>query len=176
MPPRSLSNPARPAPTPPNRVPPLPQDGTIQFEAKLTGIVSTAPLYPEEEAAGGEPQHGVLVAPGVVAHHHQHFFCVRMDMALDDPEGGRALSVVEIDAEPMPLGPANPHGVGFVTRETLLETEQQAQRMCAPEKSRAWKVGRWVGGHAEDLVLHPVGDYTLSTVLGGRWYRAAERV
>lgn len=28
-------------------------DGTIQFEVKLTGIVSTSPLYPEEEAAGG---------------------------------------------------------------------------------------------------------------------------
>ena len=36
--------------------------------------------------------------------------------------------VVEVDAEPMPLGPDNPHGIGFITRETLLETEQQVLR------------------------------------------------
>lgn len=44
-------------------------------------------------APAGKSAYGTLVAPGVVAHHHQHFFCVRMDMAVDDPEGGRALSV-----------------------------------------------------------------------------------
>ena len=27
---------------------------------------------------------------------HQHFFCTRMDMAVDDQEGGRHLSVVEV--------------------------------------------------------------------------------
>ncbi|GAB4818794.1 hypothetical protein N2152v2_005840 [Parachlorella kessleri] len=123
-------------------------DGTIQFEAKLTGIVSTSPLYPEEAAAGGQPTNGSIIAPGVVAHHHQHFFCIRMDMALDDPDGGKSLSVVELDAEPMPLGPQNAHGIGFVTKATVLETEQQAQRMADPVKSRAWKI-------INPKVLHP---------------------
>ena len=27
---------------------------------------------------------------------HQHFFCVRMDMSVDDPRGGRNLSIVEV--------------------------------------------------------------------------------
>lgn len=115
---------------------------------KLTGIVSTHALAGEERASG-DPSNGVLMLPGVVAHHHQHFFCVRLDMAVDDDAGGSALSVVEEDTEAMPLGPDNPHGIGFVVNETLLRTELQAQRMCAPEKARAWKV-------INPRVLHPV--------------------
>lgn len=63
------------------------------------------------------------------------------DRAFRLPPPALCLSqVVEVDAEAMPLGPDNPHGIGFVTKETVLETEQQAQRMCAPERSRTWKV------------------------------------
>lgn len=53
----------------------LHQDGTIGFEAKLTGIVSTHALFPGEHASG--PEWGTLVAPGVNAHVHQHFFQAR---------------------------------------------------------------------------------------------------
>lgn len=59
----------------PIRAQPAAQDGTIGFEVKLTGIVSTHALFPEERAAGG-PQWGTLVAPGVNAFVHQHFFQV----------------------------------------------------------------------------------------------------
>lgn len=120
-------------------------DGTIQFEAKLTGIVSTSALYPEE---GGEPTNGTLVAPGVNAHVHQHFFQVRLDMAVDCPNGGAALRVSELNTEPMPLGPANPYGVGFVVTETLLERESAAQRMMCTESARCWKI-------SNPAVLHP---------------------
>jgi Cu2+-containing amine oxidase len=50
------------------------------------------------------------------------------------------LQVVEVEAQPMPLGPRNPHGVGFDVVERVLESEQEAQRNCAPERSRVWKV------------------------------------
>lgn len=40
----------------------------------------------------------------------------------------------------MPDGPANPFGVGFCATETVLNTEQQAQRNGNPAKSRIWKV------------------------------------
>ncbi|KAI7844182.1 hypothetical protein COHA_002317 [Chlorella ohadii] len=115
-------------------------DGTIGFEAGLTGIVSTHALFPEEHAAGGQPQWGTLVSPGVNAHIHQHFFQVRMDMAVDDPDGGACLQVVEVEADPMPLGPGNPHGVGFDITQRVLQRESEAQRMCAPERSRVWKI------------------------------------
>ena len=51
-----------------------------------------------------------------------------------------SLQVVEVEAQPMPLGPRNPHGVGFDVVERVLESEQEAQRNCAPERSRVWKV------------------------------------
>jgi hypothetical protein len=69
------------------------QDGTIGFEAKLTGIVSTHALFPEEVAAGGQPQWGTRLAPGVNAHVHQHFFMVRLDPTIDCPDGGKNLQV-----------------------------------------------------------------------------------
>lgn len=40
----------------------------------------------------------------------------------------------------MPDGPANPYGVGFCATETVLKTEQQAQRDVSAAKSRVWKV------------------------------------
>jgi len=42
----------------------LKQDGTIDFEIKLSGELSTNLLSADEEATG-EPTHGVMVAPGV---------------------------------------------------------------------------------------------------------------
>ena len=41
---------------------------------------------------------GTLVAPNVVAAYHQHLFCARLDMAVDDPEGGKGLVVSEVSS------------------------------------------------------------------------------
>ena len=68
------------------------QDGTIKYEIKLTGELSTNPLSFGEEA----PEFGTLVMEGVNAQHHQHMFCARLDMAVDDEEGGKGLYVTEV--------------------------------------------------------------------------------
>lgn len=68
------------------------QDGTIEYEIKLTGELSTNMLSQGEV----EPEFGTLVAPGVNAQHHQHMFCARLDMAVDDAQGGAALVVAEV--------------------------------------------------------------------------------
>ena len=68
------------------------QDGTITFEAKLSGILSPS-LAPSGEI---DPPFGVRVAPGVNATVHQHFFCVRIDPAVDDALGGKELIVSEV--------------------------------------------------------------------------------
>lgn len=69
----------------------LVQDGTIAHEVKLTGILSTSLLSPGE---GARPTHGTLIAPGVNAAAHQHLFCARLDMAVDDDQGGGCNLVV----------------------------------------------------------------------------------
>jgi primary-amine oxidase len=107
------------------------QDGTIEYEVKLTGVISTGAL-----ADGERPKHGTLVAPGLYGPNHQHFFCVRLDMMVD----GARNSVYECDSEAMPSGPENPHGNAWVVKQTLLGSEKQAQRLIDPLAARYWKI------------------------------------
>jgi primary-amine oxidase len=107
------------------------QDGTIELEVKLTGIVLTTALAP-----GQTSDYGTVVAPQTLAAHHQHFFSVRLDMAVD----GDRNSVYEVDTEAAPAGPDNPYGNAFRTRATLLRTESQAQRLVDPAAARHWLV------------------------------------
>jgi primary-amine oxidase len=105
------------------------QDGTIQYEIKLTGILLCAAL-------ADTPQYGTLVAPELNALNHQHFFNMRLDFDLD----GCANSVYEVNTEAAPLGPDNPYGNGFFATSTLLPTEQAAQRTIDPFTARYWKI------------------------------------
>jgi len=106
-------------------------DGSIQFEVKLTGILSTMAVEP-----GTEPRFAALVAPGLAAAVHQHLFNVRLDMDVD----GVPNSVYEVEARPLPPGPDNPWSNAFESVDTLLATEGEAQRVVDPTRSRAWKV------------------------------------
>jgi len=106
-------------------------DGTIQFEAKLTGIMSTMALAPDES-----PRFASVIAPGLAAPFHQHLFNVRLDMEVDGP----ANSVYEMEARPVEAGPDNRWSNAFESIATLLETEQQARRDVDPARSRTWKI------------------------------------
>ena len=107
------------------------QDGTIQYEIKMSGVASTGAL-PE----GERPRHGALMAPGLYGPHHQHFFCVRLDMTID----GERNSVYECDSEAVPPGPGNPYGNAWVVKPTLLARESEAQRNIDPLAGRFWKI------------------------------------
>ncbi len=106
-------------------------DGTIQAEVKLTGIIQTQAVRPGERVPYANP-----VTPELAGPHHQHVFSYRLDFTLD----GAANAVYEVDAVPVPTGPDNPHGNAFTAQATLLETELQAQRLAAADKSRYWKI------------------------------------
>lgn len=60
----------------------LMQDGKIEAEVKLTGILSLGALQPGEVR-----KYGTTIAPGLYAPVHQHFFVARMDMAVDCKPG-----------------------------------------------------------------------------------------
>ncbi len=107
------------------------QDGTIQLEVKLTGIVNTAAV-----PAGETPKYGTLVAPQLNAHIHQHFFNFRLDMSVD----GEDNSVYEVNTISEPIGPDNPHGNAFFAQTTLFKTELEAQRVIDPMSGRYWMV------------------------------------
>lgn len=121
------------------------QDGTIQLEVKLTGILSLGASRP-----GESPKYGQLVAPLVYAPNHQHFFNVRLDFDLD----GTANSVYQVDVLPDAIDDKNPFANAFFARPTLLKTEKQARTHLNLETARTWKI---VNPDVRNCVGEPVG-------------------
>jgi primary-amine oxidase len=107
------------------------QDGTIGYEVKLTGVISTGAVPP-----GQRPAHGTLVAPQLYGPHHQHIFCARLDMMVDGPGN----TVLECDSVPVPPGPGNPHGNAWVLRQTPVRREAEAGRLADARTARYWRI------------------------------------
>ena len=121
------------------------QDGTIQLEVKLTGIVSNGAVMP-----GETPPWGELVAPQVYGPIHQHFFNVRLDVTIDGPLN----AVYEVNTVADPPGPENPHHNAFRTEASLLRSEAVAQRIVDPLRGRFWKI---VNPSVRNRLGQPVG-------------------
>lgn len=81
-----------------------------------------------------------MIAPGLYAPVHQHFFVARMDMAVDCKPGEAFNQVVEVNAKVEEPGENNVHNNAFYAEETLLKTELQAMRDCNPFTARHWIV------------------------------------
>jgi primary-amine oxidase len=126
-------------------------DGTIEYEIKLSGVISTGAV-PD----GVRPEHGVLVAPNLYGPHHQHFFCVRMDMEVD----GERNTVVEVDSEALPVGPENPAGTAWVTKRNVLRRESEAQRVGDQMRGRFWRI-------ENPSVVNGVGDLVAYKLVPG---------
>lgn len=97
---------------------------------------------------------GVLVAPGVLAAAHQHLFCARLDLAVDDDDGGRGLVVSELNARQLPTSAANPAGNAFTCDETDLTRVHAARRVAAPQLNRVWCIKNPAKRHA--VTGHPI--------------------
>lgn len=89
------------------------QAGELTYEVRATGILSTQPID-----EGIEVPWGTVVHPGVLATHHQHIFSLRVDPMID----GHSNRLVYDEAIPMPKSDFNPHGTGYYTQETVVET------------------------------------------------------
>ncbi|NJL91687.1 MAG: primary-amine oxidase [Coleofasciculaceae cyanobacterium SM2_1_6] len=116
------------------------QDGSIQYEVKLTGILLCGAL-------AATPDYGTLVAPELNAINHQHFFCMRLDMQID----GDRNSIYEVNTQAS--------ATQAELQATLLKTEQEAQRLIDPLVGRSWQV---VNPHVLNSWGQPVG-YKLVT-------------
>ncbi|PSR96713.1 Copper methylamine oxidase [Actinidia chinensis var. chinensis] len=112
-----------------------PCDGKIEAEVKLTGILSLGALQPGEFR-----KYGTMIAPGLYAPVHQHFFVARMDMAVDCKPGEAYNQVVEVNVKVEEPGKNNIHNNAFYAEETLLKSELQAMRDINPLSARHWIV------------------------------------
>ncbi|MBF6067378.1 primary-amine oxidase [Nocardia farcinica] len=119
-------------------------DGTIEFEAKATGIPFTS-AYP-----GPEHPYASEIAPGLGAPYHQHLFNARLDMMVD----GHRNRVDEVESQRVPMGPGNPHGNAFTLRRTTLASEAQAQRTADNRAGRTWHI---VNPEVTNALGNPVG-------------------
>jgi primary-amine oxidase len=108
------------------------QDGALQLEIKMTGVVTNGALRPGEEAAIW----GTEVAPRVYAPIHQHFFNARLDVAVDGPTN----LVEEVQTVADPVGPENPLKNAFHEVATPLTRESEAQRVIDPLNARYWRI------------------------------------
>ncbi|KAK6956850.1 hypothetical protein Daesc_002131 [Daldinia eschscholtzii] len=103
------------------------QDGTIQPEIKLTGILNTYALNPDEDTQG------------VNAHNHQHLFCLRIDANVDGPNN----TVFMADTVPSdaPVGSQeNYYGNAFYAKRTKLDTTGKAATDYDGTTSRTWDI------------------------------------
>ena len=121
------------------------QDGNIQFEIKLTGILSLG-AYPK----GVKPKHGNLISPQVYAPNHQHFFNVRLDFDLD----GMNNSVQRVDIVPDHEGGENEYSNAFHAHATTLKHEVAARENLRLETARTWKI---INPNVTNHVGEPVG-------------------
>jgi primary-amine oxidase len=101
-------------------------DASIELEVRLTGIVQPCAFDDRP------PANMSIVAPNLAAAHHQHLFCVRLDLDVD----GGPNSVYEVDVVP----DGGDWDNGIRAEATLLETELGARREVDPGRSRTWKV------------------------------------
>jgi primary-amine oxidase len=134
----------------------LHQDGTLEVRNELTGIMLPKGVAARSMGAGHEEagSSGHLVAPNIVAPHHQHFFSYRLDFDVD----GTRNSVLESNTEALPAGEGNPFLNGMRMTETPLRTEAEAQRDMSMAHARKWLVvnpGRRnaLGGHPGYLLV-----------------------
>ena len=107
------------------------QDGNIQFEIKLTGILSLGTVH-EDEAR----PFGTMIAPLLYAPNHQHFFNMRLHWDID---GGNN-TVQQVDVKADPVDESNPYRNAFRAVTTTLETEQRSCASLSLETGRTWKV------------------------------------
>ncbi|CAK9438284.1 uncharacterized protein LODBEIA_P25110 [Lodderomyces beijingensis] len=104
-------------------------DGSIDIEARATGILSTMPIDENVKVPWG-----TIVAPNCMAAYHQHILSFRIDPAID----GHKNTVVYDDTEKLPVSTLNPYGTGFITKRTIVEKPGYVEQ--SPFTNRSCKV------------------------------------
>jgi primary-amine oxidase len=141
------------------------QDGNIQFEIKLTGVLSLGAVH-----EGETPRHGSMIAPLLYAPNHQHFFNVRLDLDID----GMTNTVEQVDVFADPVDENNIFENAFQCKSTELVTEKQALAKLNFETARTWKI---INPEVTNALGQPVGykflpgDNSIPFASPNAWWR-----
>jgi primary-amine oxidase len=107
------------------------QDGNIELEIKLTGILSVSGIDD-----GKMPAFGRMVSPNVQAPTHQHYFAVRLDTAIDGPLN----RLVEVHAEVEEDDELNPYGNAVKMVTETIASEKDAGRVADASRALHWRI------------------------------------
>jgi primary-amine oxidase len=141
------------------------QDGNIEFQIKLTGVLSLGTVRENELVP-----FGTMIAPLLYAPNHQHFFNVRLDFQLD----GWRNSVQQLDVAIDPPSEENPFHNAFRAQVTELKTEKQARSHINLGSMRTWRI---VNPAVKNATGHPVaykffpGDNAMPMASPDAWWR-----
>lgn len=136
----------------------------------MTGILSLGTLPPNVKSPYGQ-----LIAPQLYAPNHQHFFNMRLDLAVDGVNN--TAYMVDIEADPDDAD-YNQYHNAFQAKKIRLETEKQARNNLSLEKGRSWKFesssARNSLGEPTGYKLHP-GDNCVPFASTNAWWRKRAR-
>lgn len=107
------------------------QDGRIELEVKLTGILSASGIDEGEEV-----RYGRMVSRQVQTPTHQHYFGLRLDTAVDGPLNRLVEEHAEAERDPA----LDPYGNAVRNVRTPLLRESGAARRTDPASARHWRV------------------------------------
>ena len=113
------------------------QDGRIRGRIGATGFDGLKGVNAQSMADAGaeaETMYGTLVAPGLVATNHDHFFSIRLDVDVDGTPN--SLSVDRLQT----VAFDGPRKSGWVIDSRVAETEQDALINYDPSRPAYWRI------------------------------------
>jgi len=111
------------------------QDGKIEMKVKHTGQLNTC----GRDIYHNGMKNGSLVAPGVNAQYHQHFYSIRLDFDIDGTNN-RVTEVDVVHPTDAELGVATTEKNAITIREKVLSNELEAARDFNAATARTWLV------------------------------------
>lgn len=125
--------------------------GTIGAEVGATGIdilKGVRSRSMSDPTAAEDTAYGTLVAPGVVAPNHDHFFSFRLDLDVDGPRNMFGLG--ELKAKTLPA--ASARRSVWVHENRMAMTERDAQLKLSVDRPAVWHV---MSSEAKNAVGNP---------------------
>ena len=138
------------------------QDGSIRIAVGATGVDATkgvASQSMKDATAAVDTRHGTLIAPGLVAPFHSHYFNFRLDLDVD----GTANDFMRERIVQKALPEGSPRRSLFVITSEMPATEKAARTRIAPGSSALYHFGNHNAegalGHHSGYMLMPEGSY-----------------
>jgi len=143
------------------------QDGRIRVRIGATGYDGLKGVRAQtvrDSTAKADAAYGALVAPGLVAANHDHFFSVRLDVDVDGPRNSFIVDALTAkDFE----GPRS----GWVVQSRVARTERDGMLDYNLSRPAHWRIvnpdSTGSLGHVTGYVLHPLGSVAHSMLTAG---------